>query len=52
MNWWLKLIVIWLSIDALIIAAAWYAVAVIKPRYPAWWKQVVVDDDPNDIRRK
>jgi|GEM_PF-6044156 len=45
MEWLLKLVVIWLSIDILIIATGWYFVTTIKPLCPGWWKRVVVDDD-------
>jgi hypothetical protein len=50
MNWWLILAVIWLGLDLLIVATAWYAITFIKPRYQAWWKRVVVDDEPNAVR--
>jgi hypothetical protein len=43
MEWFLKFIVIWFSIDVVIIATAWYAVSVIKPHFPNWWRQIVVD---------
>lgn len=46
MNWWVKLGVIYLSLDVFIIATAWYAATVIKERWPGWWKRVVVDDEP------
>ena len=50
MDWLLKLIVIWLSIDILIVASVWYAVSTIRPLYPNWWRRVIVDDDP-ELRR-
>ena len=46
MDWLLKFTVIWLSLDILIIATAWYAVNILKPRFPRWWKRVIVDDEP------
>ncbi len=46
MDWFLKFLVIWLSFDILTIATVWYAVKVIKPRCPNWWKQVIVDIEP------
>lgn len=46
MDWLLKFVVIWLSIDILTIATAWYAVTVIKPHCPNWWKQVIADYEP------
>ena len=46
MEWVLKFTVIWLSIDILIFATSWYAITVIRPRWPNWWKQVIVDVEP------
>ena len=46
MNWLVKLVVIWMSIDILMLATSWYGVTVIKPRYPDWWKRVIVDHEP------
>ena len=46
MDWLLKLIVIWFSIDVVIIATGWYAVNVIKPHFPNWWRRVIVDVEP------
>ena len=46
MDWLLKLALVWLSIDIVIIASVWYAVATIRPLYPGWWRRVIVDDDP------
>ena len=46
MEWVLKFTVIWLSIDILIFATSWYAITIIKPRWPNWWKQVIVDVEP------
>jgi len=44
---WLQLIVIWLSIDILIIATGWYAVTTIKPYFPNWWKRTIADVEPH-----
>jgi hypothetical protein len=46
MDWLLKFLLIWLSIDVVIIATGWYAVTVIKPYFPNWWRRAVVDDAP------
>ena len=48
MEYLLKVVVIWLSIDILIIATGWYAATVIKPNFPNWWRRVVVDDDEQE----
>jgi hypothetical protein len=44
----LKLVVIWLSIDVLIISTGWYAVKVIRPLSPNWWRQVIADNEPEN----
>jgi hypothetical protein len=46
MDWLFKLVVIWLSLDVLIIATGWYAVKAIKPLFPNWWKEVIADNAP------
>ena len=45
MAWLLNFSLIWLSIDVIIIATAWYLVTVIRPRYPNWWRRVIVDEE-------
>lgn len=47
MSWLLQLIIIWLSIDILIIATGWYAVTTIKPYFPNWWKRTIADVEPD-----
>jgi hypothetical protein len=47
MDWLLKLIVIWLSVDVLIMATSWYAVTTIKPHFPNLWRLVIAVNDPN-----
>jgi hypothetical protein len=49
MPWFLQLIVIWLSIDILVIATGWYAVTTIKPYFPNWWKRTIADIEPEII---
>ncbi len=53
MEWWLGFIIIWLSLDVVILAVISYGIHVIKPRHPAWWKRVIVDNEPDpfDFRR-
>lgn len=43
-DWVLKIIVVWLSIDVVFLATVWYAVVAIKPCCLNWWRQVIVDD--------
>ncbi len=50
MNGWVHLIIIWLTLDALIIAGIWYGITVVKTRHPQWWKQVIVDDEPDSYQ--
>ncbi len=47
MAWWLQLIIIWLSIDIVVIATGWYGVTTIKPKFPNWWKRVIADVEPD-----
>ncbi len=42
----LKLGIIWLCLDAVIIATSWYLITAIGPRFPNWWRRVIVDEDP------
>lgn len=44
MTWLSNAMIVWLSLDVLIIAAGWYAVAIIKPHWPDWWRRVVADE--------
>jgi hypothetical protein len=46
MSWLLQLIIIWLSIDILIIATGWYSITTIKPYFPNWWKCTIADFEP------
>ena len=49
MFWLLQLIVIWLTIDILVITTGWYAVTTIKPYFPNWWKRTIADIEPEII---
>lgn len=42
MDWLLKIVAIWLSLDILIIATSWYVALTIKQFWPEWWQRVVV----------
>jgi hypothetical protein len=44
LEWLLKFLVIWLSIDIIIIATVWYCNSTLKPFCPDWWRRVIVDD--------
>lgn len=46
LEWIFKLIVIWLSIDLLIIATGWYLVTTIRPCFPGWWRRHIADETP------
>ena len=54
MDWVLNLMTLWFGVSSLIIATGWYAALVIPQFWPDWWKQVVVDVDPDfqPIRKK
>lgn len=38
---WLQLIIVWLSIDIVIMATGWYGVSTIKQISPDWWERVI-----------
>ena len=42
----LDFIILWLSLDIIIVATGWYMVTTIKPRCPNWWRRTIVDDEP------
>ena len=46
MDWLLYVLVIWISLDIIILATCWYACTTIAPRWPELWRQIVVDDEP------
>jgi hypothetical protein len=46
MNAWLEFIIIWLTLDALIMIGLWFAITNIKPRFPQLWQRIVVDEEP------
>jgi hypothetical protein len=45
-EWLFKLCILWICLSSAIIASVWYFVVVIKPRYPKWWRRVIVDEEP------
>lgn len=48
MEWLLKVIVIWLSVDVVLIATIWYVVVTVQQLWPDWWARVVADSlDPD-----
>jgi len=42
----LKFLIIWFSIDVVVIATGYYAANVIKPHFPDWWRAVISSDRP------
>ena len=42
----LKFLIIWFSIDVVVIATGYYAANVIKPHFPDWWRAVIFSDRP------
>ncbi|NJN93165.1 MAG: hypothetical protein HC875_03265 [Anaerolineales bacterium] len=48
MVWWLQFIIIWLSIDLIIIATGWY-IATLKAYFPNWWEQVIACEVEPDL---
>ena len=48
MAWWLQLLIIWLSIDGVVIATGWYVVT-LKPYFPNWWERVIACEVEPDL---
>lgn len=46
MHIFLKLLVIYFSFSAVAMATAWYLATIVPRLAPVWWRQVVVDEDP------
>ncbi|HMQ52849.1 MAG TPA: hypothetical protein PKD98_12200 [Anaerolineae bacterium] len=46
MNLLFKLLVIYFSFSAVAMATTWYLSTIVPRLAPAWWRQVVVDEDP------
>ncbi len=44
MNWLLNFLIIWFSIDVVVIATGYYAANVLKPHFPDWWRAVICGD--------
>ena len=49
MDFLLKISILWLALDAMILATLWYAVYTIQPMAPSWWKSVVCDYAPDSL---
>ena len=49
-DWILGFGLLWISSGIVIVATGWYAAAVIEPRWPEWWRQHIIADDP-ELRR-
>ena len=45
LEWLLNFFIVWIGVDIIIFASVWYLVTTIRPRYPNWWKRVVVDNE-------
>ncbi len=47
-TWLLAFILAWLCLDVLIIIAIWLFTALIRPRFPNWWRRIIADRDPTE----
>ena len=47
MIWLLEFATLWILSGTIILLASWYASEQISRRWPDWWRQYVVDDDPS-----
>lgn len=46
MNWLLNILIVWISIDIVVIATGWYILEVIMVQFPNWSRRVICDDGP------
>ena len=44
MDWLLKFLIIWFSIDVVVIATGWYVENAIRVQFPNWWREVICGD--------
>lgn len=49
MDWLLKVVTIWLSIDVMVITTFWYLSLIIPKRWPIWWREFIVDTVETDF---
>jgi hypothetical protein len=47
--WLFKVTILWAAIDLVVIITGWYAVTVIKRRFPNWWKRTIADTAPPEL---
>jgi hypothetical protein len=47
-EWFFQIIIVWFGVSIAVIATGWYLAAVIPAFWPEWWKQVVVDIEPDN----
>lgn len=50
MDWFFKIVTIWLSIDIIVITTFWYLSITIPRFWPTWWREVVVGALEPDFR--
>ena len=46
MDWLVQLMILWLAVSLLVGATGWYANSLIPRLWPSWWREVVVDIEP------
>ena len=46
---WVFLPIIWIGCSVTIIFLGWFAVAILKPRFPEWWERNIAGVDHNSI---
>ena len=38
-----KIVVVWLSVDTLLISTGWYATITLSQLWPDWWRRVIAE---------
>jgi hypothetical protein len=46
MEWIFRFMVLWVGVSLVVLATGWYISNVIPRLWPAWWRRVVVDIEP------
>ena len=47
MSWLIEFTALWIASGAIILLGGGYAAEKISARWPNWWRQYIVDDDPS-----
>lgn len=46
MDWLFQLVILWFAVSLFVVATGWYASSLVPRLWPGWWREVVVDIEP------